>query len=157
MKIKTSELTGVALDWAVAKCEGATDLWFDTVATYWVKLNGEDRALRYGWAGMSYLPSTDWAQGGPIIDRECISVIRADDDFGTDEDGYCNNVRIPVWCADRGQQSTTTSTEYQSHDAMFQFYASEVTFGHTPLIAAMRCYVSSKLGNEVEIPEGLMK
>ena len=30
------------------------------------------------------------------------------------------------------------------------------TFHHpTPLIAAMRCYVASKLGDEVEIPEGL--
>jgi len=27
--------------------------------------------------------------------------------------------------------------------------------GFTPLIAAMRCYVASKLGDEVEIPEGL--
>lgn len=71
--MKTNELTGTALDWAVAKCEGATDFWFDTVATYWVKLNGIDRALRYGWA-QSYLPSTDWAQGGPIIERENIQL-----------------------------------------------------------------------------------
>ena len=28
-------------------------------------------------------------------------------------------------------------------------------FGPTPLIAAMRCYVASKLGNVVEIPEEL--
>lgn len=28
-------------------------------------------------------------------------------------------------------------------------------FGPTPLIAAMRCYVSSKLGGEVEVPEEL--
>jgi len=27
--------------------------------------------------------------------------------------------------------------------------------GDTPLIAAMRCYVASKLGDEVEIPEEL--
>jgi len=27
--------------------------------------------------------------------------------------------------------------------------------GPTPLIAAMRCYVSSKLGEEVEVPNGL--
>jgi hypothetical protein len=29
-------------------------------------------------------------------------------------------------------------------------------YGHTPLIAAMRCYVASKLGDEVEIPAGLL-
>jgi hypothetical protein len=27
--------------------------------------------------------------------------------------------------------------------------------GPTPLIAAMRCYVASKLGDEIEIPENL--
>jgi hypothetical protein len=28
-------------------------------------------------------------------------------------------------------------------------------YGPTPLIAAMRCYVASKLGDEVELPEEL--
>ncbi len=28
--------------------------------------------------------------------------------------------------------------------------------GPTPLIAAMRCYVASKLGDEVDIPEELL-
>lgn len=73
--MKTSELTGLALDWAVATCEGGTGLWHDTVATYWVKLDGKDRALSKGWA-QSYLPSSDWAQGGPIIEREIIEITR---------------------------------------------------------------------------------
>jgi len=34
---------------------------------------------------------------------------------------------------------------YIRHDDKF--------FGPTPLIAAMRCYVASKLGDEVEVPE----
>ena len=122
--MKTSELTGIALDWAVAKCEGATDFWFDTVATHWVKLDGKDRALRYGWA-QSYLPSTNWAQAGPIIDREKISIDYRDTfdwwvayvNGGTDEEYGCT--------------------------------------GPTPLIAAMRCYVASKLGDEIEIPKEL--
>jgi len=29
--------------------------------------------------------------------------------------------------------------------------------GPAPLIAAMRCYVASKLGNEIDIPEELIK
>jgi hypothetical protein len=29
-------------------------------------------------------------------------------------------------------------------------------YGPTPLIAAMRCYVASKLGDDIEIPEGLI-
>ena len=123
--MKTSELTGAALDWAVAKCEGATDFWFDTVATYWVKLNGEDRALRYGWA-QAYLPSTDWSQGGPIIERERINIRpnQADSRF------KAFVVIPPTGLAHRQD-------------------------GPTPLIAAMRCYVASKLGDDVEIPEEL--
>ena len=124
MKIKTSELQGPALDWAVAKCEGATDFWFDTVATHWVKLHGEDRALRYGWA-QSYLPSTDWAQGGPIIEREKIGFKYT----GT-------GLEFVAWV--NGELCT-------AHDQ----------YGPTPLIAAMRCYVVSKLGDEVEVPDDL--
>ena len=35
------------------------------------------------------------------------------------------------------------------------FNPPEFETGETPLIAAMRCYVASKLGDEVEIPEEL--
>jgi len=116
--MKTNELTGTALDWAVAKCEGATDFWFDTVATHWVKLNDVDRALSNGWA-QSYLPSTDWAQGGPIIEREWL-LLRP---YGLS------------WECSMGG------------DNWFK--------GPTPLIAAMRCYVASKLGDEVDVPKEL--
>ena len=116
--MKTNELTGAALDWAVAKAEGATDFWFDTVATYWVKLDGKDRALRYGWA-QSYLPSTEWAQGGPIMEREKIGVL-------------------------------PSGNAYYERDGGVYF-----SYGPTPLIAAMRCYVASKLGDEIDLPKEL--
>lgn len=65
MKIKTADLTGAALDWAVAECRGFDgldeDLWL----------------MRDGLADMplhAYTPSTDWAQGGPIIEREGITL-----------------------------------------------------------------------------------
>ena len=103
--MKTSELTGAALDWALAKCEG-------------VKLN-EGNTLSNDCD--FYTPSTDWAQGGPIIEREKITL------EWTGEN----------WCA------------YIRHD--------EEEFGTTPLIAAMRCYVANKLGDDVEIPEELME
>ncbi len=107
-----TELTGLALDRAVATCEGATDFRYDTVATYWVTLNGKDRALRSGWA-QSYLPSTNWEHGGPIIERENIAVWPDDEEGG--------------WfaSADGGRRK-----DYK---------------GPTPLIAAMRCYVASKI------------
>ena len=114
MKIKTNELTGVALDWAVAKCEGGEGFWYDTIATHWVRLNGSDRALAKGWA-QSFTPSTDWAHGGPIIERESMGVFPLGEGWAA---GFQN--------------------------------------GPTLLIAAMRCYVASKLGDEVELPEELI-
>ena len=129
MNAKTSELTGVALDWAVAKCEGATDFWFDTVATHWVKLDGKDRALRYGWA-QSYLPSTDWAQGGPIIERENIGVTPMTVTVGDD----------------RGKRKW-----FANHEDKTDFQD-----GPTALVAAMRCYVATKLGDTVDVPDSLL-
>ena len=128
--MKTSELTGVALDWAVAKCEGAINLRYDTVATWWVDLNGEPRALSSGWSPrQSWHPSTNWAQGGPIIERERLQVT-------TERNG--------TWIC---------SIPFAVEIGGYRKYI--FTHGPTPLIAAMRCYVASKLGDTVEIPEEL--
>lgn len=125
--MKASELTGQALDWAVAKCEGGTGLWYDSVATYWITIDGKDRALSKGWA-QSYQPSTDWAQGGPIIEREKI-------------------------CLDIGSAGVWLAWNKQNYDDEPRHMVSALT----PLIAAMRCYVASKLGDEVDLPEELTK
>ncbi len=116
MKIKTAELPVPALDWAVAKCEGPNSVaacyYVDDLPVYL------DEAPTPEWK-----PSTDWAQGGPIIEREGISLEWSG--WGGDEQ----------WIA------------YLKHDDEFK--------GPTPLIAAMRCYVASKLGEEIDIPEEL--
>jgi hypothetical protein len=121
--MRTSELKKAALDWAVAKCEG----WQETRATDatgsypWLVKEGRDMNPKH------YRPSTNWAQGGAIIERERLSV--------TPRDGY--------W-------------EAYYHDNLFQDDGSDYfQKGETPLIAAMRCYVASKLGNEVQIPAEL--
>jgi hypothetical protein len=88
--MKTSELTGAALDWTVH-----------------IALHGACE----GYAEHQY--STDWAQGGPIIEREGIAL-------------------LPPELA-----------EMPGYEGR----------GETLLIAAMRCYVASKLGDEVEILE----
>lgn len=114
--MKTSELTGAALDWAVAKCEGVTE--------------GKDKAWYYDRrAAFNY--STDWSQGGPIIEREGIAV-----------DCERSSGRVSGWVA---------CNEVAGDDN----WDANVHYGPTPLIAAMRCYVASKLGDEVEIPEEL--
>lgn len=109
--MKTNELTGVALDWAVANCEG---LLHDdgTVSDYWQ-------------------PSELWEQGGPIIEREKICI------------GY-------------SYVSATKSLRPFATRAKSLDEAGDCTqYGPTPLIAAMRCYVASKLGDEVDVPEEL--
>lgn len=117
-KIKTSELTGAALDWAVAMCEGRTD----------VRVDPDDGEL-VGQSEFDY--STDWAQAGPIIEREKI-------DLFTEKQTYPES-----WCASVARhQNGRRLVGWRLHE-----------YGETALIAAMRCYVTSKLGTEIEIPE----
>ena len=116
MNIKTSKLIGVALDRAVL-CARLRS----TSATDGKPILIEDlmrKAMKNGIAS----PSTDWQQGGPIIERELIETTRGG--------AYAEH----FWKATRN---------------------SITAYGPTPLIAAMRCYVASKLGDEVEIPENL--
>lgn len=151
--MKTSELTGAALDWAAAKCEGtlgvkprrccdckyheergvqdgseyfchhpkaAADHWYDSEGF------GEGIASDYGVHQLCPISdltpepySTDWSQGGPIIEREKITVAHHETKGWSAWDGYSTGL------------------------------------GATPLEAAMRVYVWNKLGDNVEIPEGL--
>ena len=107
--MKTNELTDVALDWAVDKVEGKT---------WW----GVESFIAYHEEGVGNY-STNWAQGGPIIEREGISLDQYHD--------------FPNWAASCPPESGFNR------------------FGPTPLIAAMRCYVASKLGDNIDIPEEL--
>jgi hypothetical protein len=121
--MKTSELTGAALDWAVAKCEWRPErvFLFGEPLKHIRISNREDLEHTYVLS-MRYEPSTNWSQGGPIIEREGITLIRhADKTF---------------WWASVSDGAISFS-------------------GPTPLIAAMRCYVASKLGDEVDVPTEL--
>ena len=109
--VKINQLSGAALDWVVAHIEGFTP----------------QRTCMYGrttmWRGkLMYRPSSDWAAGGPIIEREKIAV-------------DCDGTR---WVASNNTKPVCYSAD-------------------TPLIAAMRCFAASKLGDEVEVPEELLK
>ena len=107
--MKTAELTGAALNWAVAECENV-----------------------YCFDG-SYTPSTNWAQGGPIIEREIGNLYKQ------------NKVDLShpdVW---------TAIAYVKTPDGTSLYYCD----GPTPLIAAMRCRVASKLGDDIEIPKEL--
>ena len=93
--MKTSELTGAALNWAVGKAEGLGGIF----------------------APVDYCGK--WEHGGPIIERE----------------------NICLWT--------------EGYDWEAKQYGVWEEWASTPLIAAMRCYVGSKLGNDIELPEEL--
>lgn len=128
MKVQASELTGPALDWAVAKCEekgGDCEIHAGNV------LYG-----RVTSGFVHYRPSANWAQGGPIIERERIKV--APNLGGT-------------WLA---QLRHTMLHPLATHPVVSGWTS---THGTTPLTAAMRCYVEFQLGKEVEVPDELME
>lgn len=112
--MKTQDLIGPALDWAVAECEQ-----YHPIAHEYSKTAMARREWR---------PSIDWAQGGPIIERERISAMETDAGSG-DWEAF-------IWLSP------------DMHMPLIQE-------GPTPLIAAMRCYVASVLGDTVEIPEAI--
>jgi hypothetical protein len=107
MKIKTAELNGRALNWAVAVCENFP----------------AKKALRdsadYTWA-----PDRKWMHGGPIIEREIALGMRMQKGMAFYYNAGVDSVAF-------------------------------LMRGPTPLITAMRCYVASKLGDEIDVPDTL--
>ena len=120
MKIKTSELTGPALDWAVAKCEGKG---YELIG-----IKDDDDTEKFWLHTRRY--STDWAQGGPIIECEGLEL----------SVHVIHNGVVTSWASVKDWPSTKQ----------------EGACGPTPLIAAMRCLVASKLGDEVDVPDELI-
>lgn len=104
--MKVAELTGAELDYWVAKAEGK-DVW---ISPYRGNCYTDQDSGKYS-------PSTDWSQGGPIIQREGIELRK--------DLRHINIARIGGFEPDLNMP------------------------GDTPLIAAMRCFVASKFGEEV--------
>ena len=122
--IKVSELTGADLDWAVAKADEERDVLFcqRQYGRLLVRIAGDHETRDIEWP---YTPSTNWAQGGPIIERGEISV------------NWANG-------------------QWQAHTVNNQDEYEQIEYGPTPLIAAMRCYVASKMGDTIKVPEELL-
>ena len=120
--MNTSELTCLALDWAVAKCEDKEVMCYRADLSAYLIYIPKHSAYKI------WRPSTDWAQGGPII-------------------GRIKGLQLKNWLESKPE----TCCEVHIHN----YEGDWIQFGPTPLIAAMRCYVASKLGDTVEIPEEL--
>jgi hypothetical protein len=120
--MRVAELEGALLDYWVGKATG-----HDSLRTSDRRTQALDRSQGFGggvW--VDYSPSTNWTQGGPLIEGALISVLYGPVD-SQGELGY--------WSA------FVRSSDDESID------------GPTYLVAAMRAYVASKFGKTVgEIP-----
>ena len=133
MKVKTADLIGPALDWAVAQCEGLNPNSDPKVRRQYVGYSGFAEAAGFGYAIKHY--STDWSQGGAIIERESVELLKGNPIL------FVDGTREDLWIAKH--QSVADRRPNGVH-------------GPTPLIAAMRCFVASRLGDEVDVPEELL-
>ena len=132
MKVKVNDAERETLNWMVAKAMGL--LAAGRVVVDFKYMSGES-PVRWEpqlstYYSSAYSPTTDWAHGGPIIEWKMIELTR-----GTEN-----------------SNGWTATIDLYEGDAM-----RESCTGPTPLIAAMRCYVASKLGDEVEVPDELIK
>jgi len=113
MKIKTAYLTGPALNWAVASSDGRPR---------------DVRTFQAGYFDYSmYHYSTDWAQGGPLLNQHKIS--RTIDHSG-------------LWIAYAGYNLNDEQRHMQCD--------------RSELVAGLRCLVALNLGEVVDVPEELL-
>ncbi|MFU4952049.1 phage protein NinX family protein [Pseudomonas aeruginosa] len=135
VEVKTCELEGAALDWAVAMAEGEEVIVHD-IGQYRYDVRGGIHCCKYGCTFgprsiteevERYEPSDSWAQGGPLIEKHKL-------DIGAPME----NVTGP-WNA---------NTEW-GHPMG--------TPGPTPLVAACRAIVRAKLGETINVPAELIK
>lgn len=130
--MKVSELEGAQLDAWVAHALG-----YASPASVPEQLCGTWYAGESDGGVCAWQPSTDWAQGGPIIERERISIV---DIKATEGD---------MWSPERGQFSAFIDSVrcLDSWEGNKSFDGTQI--GPTPLIAAMRAFVASKFGDNV--------
>lgn len=127
IEVKTADLIGPALDWAVANAAG----WPVEIKPHGQYSNASTghklKARSYRLWMVSDVdpeectPSSDWSQGGPLIEKHTSTVTHAAYDAG--------------WWAHSGNH---------------------IGEGKTPLIAACRAIVAAKLGDVVGVPTELI-
>lgn len=124
IKVKTAELHGAALDWAVAKATQAEEL----------KVTGSGRvsciyelAHREGCWTNDYCPSTEWSEGGLLIQAQRISL----------------------------SGPGCMGGQWSAHIDTGSFGGSRYWFGETALMAACRALVGTMTGDSVSVPAEL--
>lgn len=122
MKVKVSELSGPALDWAVGKAVGLELKVPDGFNKPYWHMGGELYCSKFQ-------PSTEWMQGGPLIQRFAVTLAP----YSVDVSG-----KPHYWVAEPWGDCP------------------EPIDGETALIAACRAIVAGKFSEEIEIPDELL-
>jgi hypothetical protein len=143
--MKVSDLEGVRLDYWVARADGYAD---GTVSEAAEALDGEsDPRIFTTSAGnlriarkdtvAAWAPSTDWAQGGPLLARM------------VESGEYCVWEYDGVVTVSNRDPECTPNKRLENGELDWEG-ESVLGEGPTLLIAAMRAFVSSKYGEEVK-------
>lgn len=129
-KINVSELEGAALDWAVANAVKPDHISSLTPKNYRWFCNGAD-------PNKMWSPSTDWSQGGPIVDELLLSgqwqawrILEGVTFMNHTDEG------LPLRGVDWGDEKEFTAK--------------------TTLVAAMRAKVATEIGDTIDVPEELL-
>lgn len=148
--IRASQLAGTALDWAVATCEGIAIHFGHDGRTAFDRekhpdIHCEEVDAQFG----VYSPSTLPEQGKPIIEREGIILEnKPNGEWHAIKDTRIDDRRH--W--EKNRFTNPTSRQRKSRPDQFLF----VCAAATPLLAAMRCHVAARLGDEIAVPDELL-
>lgn len=137
--IQTKDLTGAQLDWAVAKCDGVE---VGICLGGYLATKRQIEMTPYSCSG--YEPSTNWGIGGPIIEREQMTITSPGSTVHRHGGPNAGWGPSGIWGATTWHKGVNGRRSIAHHET-------------SPLIAAMRCYVLSKLGEEVDVPQELAK
>lgn len=138
--MKTDELSGALLDYWVARAEGLP------LCCDWNQ--GEYILVGTGKGDLEqFSPSTDWAEGGPLIERDHIFLNPPSEVHynGGPNHGWH---RYDYWRATVSSATRTLEPKNEFQKSMNVRPVGRGS-GETPLIAAMRALVASHFGDEV--------
>lgn len=165
-KVKVAELAGADLDLMVAMCAGLNAVIIAAAEGPRCVIPGRGQGANGNIAGVHYCPSGNWLDGGPIVDREGIDTrqIKRPLHRLIELRHFCAErgdaiVRPPGWNRDMVRRPITPSSIQGQWLARLADSSGTTTrwsldtdfLGPTLLVAAMRCYVASKMGREVEV------
>ena len=147
VEVKTAELIGYALDWAVGMAVKDEDVrLYPDIRGHWL----------VGPFGKPWNPSEDWSQGGPLIESNQVFLDPPHDVHRANYDEKTGKVK-GCWQTYESWHATV-SARVRTLPPKIEGFPGRVGRGEgqTALIAACRAIVASHFGDTVQVPEELL-